>query len=249
MIDHLRFYLSLANLAHRVITERKLASELHQMMDDLGDQQFRNAMAAFEDAGLSSNPRHELTNAINHFQDAISLSKAAYGRADFPFWDRVFSGKGESDPNHPRYKIGQRISEAQSAIVLIYYKLGERKLALKYAEDFRWSLLSGYPSEYKIFVSWEGAFIIRQAEFAQKVKESSNLQTTFKAIEYGNKFLRAIGAKSNEREISVIIYGDAYKVKSAAQLSRVYARECRSVPSRTSNSQPWGFSGFGHPPP
>ena len=77
-------FVSLAKLAQRVIAVERLVAEIRRIINDLGEQQFNNALAALDDALISSDPRHEMTNAINHLQDAVSLSQQAYLKASSP---------------------------------------------------------------------------------------------------------------------------------------------------------------------
>lgn len=132
-------FASLAGAAHKSYTNKKLASEIRQIMSKLGEQQFANALVALDDALSSSNPRHELTSAINHLQDAASAFKEAFDKA---------SGKkldNRGDYKHARYPFGRGMCEALGLITVIYAGLGEKKLALKYAGKLRDEAWRAYP--------------------------------------------------------------------------------------------------------
>jgi hypothetical protein len=106
-------------------------------------------LAALDDALISSDPRHELTNAINHLQDTVSLSQQAYRKASFSRWEKL-RGLSVNDSFHPRYKVGKRICSALAIITTIYASIGERKLALKYAEELRNEAGKAYPSNFGV---------------------------------------------------------------------------------------------------
>ena len=49
--------LSLASIAQRTLSEKELAKELHAIMGQLGDQEFRNALDTLDNATRSPQPR------------------------------------------------------------------------------------------------------------------------------------------------------------------------------------------------
>lgn len=127
-MSELTMLVSLCNIATRVITQQQLAQEIHDIMDDLGDQEYRNAGQALQDATISSDPRHELISAVNHLQSSASSYESIYARE---------ANKSEFF----RERVDQaaaiwNASQCYALIAVIYCQLGETQLKVKYAGKF-----------------------------------------------------------------------------------------------------------------
>jgi hypothetical protein len=102
MLD-LTILVSLGNIAIRTLTQTQLAAQINAIMGDLGVQEVKNAKRALQDALRSSDPRHELISAVNHFQSAASnfTADSSHGKA----------------------------AECYAAIATIYASLGEHQIS------------------------------------------------------------------------------------------------------------------------
>lgn len=155
-MSDIKVFISLTRVVLKKIKAKELASEVRQIiMSNLGEQQFASARAALDDALISSDPRHELTNAVNHLQDAASAFKEAFDSAS----TKILDNRG--DYGHRRYPFGRRMCEALGIIATIYAGLGEKKLALKYAENLRDEVWRAYPQILYVSVksrNWDSDF-------------------------------------------------------------------------------------------
>jgi hypothetical protein len=204
-------FVSLAKLAQRVIAVERLVAELRRIINDLGEQQFDNALAALDDALISSDPRHELTNAINHLQDAASLSQQAYRKTDY---SRLQKLRGHAVPRYnPRYEAGRRICSALAIITTIYASMGERKLALKYAEELRNEVGKAYPSSFYLSRQSEWVPSYMRARFARNPQPSASpsyvgdeLDEVFSFFDSVNLLLTQVGALPYNPQLQVHVH-------------------------------------------
>ncbi len=200
--------ISLAKLADRVIEDERQLAELRRIINELGEQQVNNALRALRNARISSDPRSELYNAVNHLQDAQSIFQQAYLNADYSRrqkltravsggWDnRAFE---EPDDDHPRYERGKNICYTDVIIATIYVILGEREVARGYAEDLRNDADKAYPSVFHIeaLVSPRNVPSLgpdRDLAYWFSAKSSQSLEEAFSFFESVNAFLRQVGA-------------------------------------------------------
>jgi hypothetical protein len=198
----------IAKLGERAIADERQLAELRRIINELGEQQHNNALRALDDARISREPRRELANAVNHLQDALSLSRQAYLKIDHSRWQkltRAFRSDQtvfeEPDDNHPRYEAGKKICNADVIISTIYTALGERKLALKYAAELRNDADKAYPSVFHI-EAWSVSPPLnappldpdRDLGYWFSARSSQSLEEAFSFFESVSVFLMQVGA-------------------------------------------------------